>query len=221
VFTGLIQDVGTVRGLRRGGDSVQIEIDTRLADQLREGDSLAVDGACLTVSPLSAQRVSATAVAETLERTTLGGLRVAQRVHLEPALRLGDPLGGHWVQGHIDGVGEVAESVARGVSVELSIRVPDAAIMRYVVEKGSIALHGASLTIATRRADGFTVALVPHTLEHTVFRDLRPGQRVNLEVDVLAKYVEQLLGAWARPDASDAPAGGRMDLEWLRKHGYA
>lgn len=220
MFTGLIQDIGTIEGVRRADDAALLEIATRLAPELREGDSLAVNGVCLTVTELGPRRVRATAVAETLARTTLGNLRAAQRVHLEPALRLGDPLGGHWVQGHVDGIGAISALTPRGVSLELSIDVDDEAILRYVVQKGSIAIDGTSLTVAARRDDGFTVALVPHTLDHTLFRERRRGEPVNLEVDVLAKYVERLLSAWRSPDERDA-AGGRLDLEWLRKHGFA
>jgi riboflavin synthase len=217
VFTGLIQDIGIIADVRRAGDAANFELSTRLADHLRDGDSLAVDGVCLTVSDLRPSRLKATAVAETLGRSTLGELRPQQRVHLEPALRLGDPLGGHWVQGHVDGLGEIVDLSPRGVSLELSIAVSDRAIMRYIVEKGSIAVDGVSLTVSARREEGFSVALVPHTLDHTLFRERRPGRRVNLEVDVLAKYVERLLAAWRGADT----AGGGLDMDLLRKHGFA
>lgn len=211
MFTGLIQDVGTIQDVRMAGEAARLKIRTALAPQLRDGDSLAVDGACLTVTTRSADEVQVTAVAETLARTTLGLLRRGSRVHLEPALRAGDPLGGHLVQGHVDGQGRVVAVQPRGVSLEMTVAAePD--VMRYVVHKGSVALDGVSLTVAARQADRFTVALIPHTLDHTALRDRTPDSPVNLEVDILAKYVEGLLRAYT-------PARGITE-EMLRDQGF-
>ena len=179
MFTGLVREVGTVVSIEGG----RLVVETSLIAEL--GDSIAVDGVCLTVVGTSPLRFDA--VAETLARTSLGDLRDGVRVNLEPALRAGDPLGGHYVQGHVDGVGTV-----RSVG-ELTWFDAPAGITRYLVEKGSIAVDGTSLTVAAIDDAGFAVALIPHTLEHTTLGQLQPGGRVNLEADVLAKYVEKLL----------------------------
>jgi riboflavin synthase len=152
------------------------------------GDSIAVDGVCLTVVANDDGALAFDAVAETLARTSLGGLETASQVNLEPALRAGDPLGGHYVQGHVDGVGSF-----RGEADGLHWFDAPPDLLRYVVEKGSIAVQGTSLTIAAEDTQGFAVALIPHTLEATTLGRLEPGARVNLEVDVLAKYVEKLI----------------------------
>jgi riboflavin synthase len=213
MFTGLIQDVGTIRSVERAGQSVELRIATRLADALAVGDSLAVCGVCLTVTATGQGSVVATAVPETLSRTTLGGLAVGARVNLEPALRAGDRLGGHIVQGHVDGVGVVVERIRRGLSTEVTVEPPQE-LLRYVVEKGSVAVDGVSLTIAALAARSFTVALIPHTLSATTL-DRGVGERVNLEVDILAKYVERMLGPLRRPIDR-----GAMTEEWLREHGF-
>jgi riboflavin synthase len=180
VFTGLIQEVGTVRSMDGGRLVIDAELDAS------DGDSIAINGVCLTV--VATAPLAFDAVAETLSRTSLGSLRVGSRVNLEPALRAGDPLGGHYVQGHVDGIGAF-----RGTTDGLHWFDAPPEILRYVVEKGSIAVQGTSLTIAGLDDRGFAVALIPHTLAHTTLGDLQPKDSVNLEVDVLAKYVEKLL----------------------------
>jgi riboflavin synthase len=180
VFTGLIREVGTVASM----DDGRLVVESSLTAGL--GDSIAVNGVCLTV--VAASPLQFDAVAETLARTSLGDLRAGSRVNLEPALRAGDALGGHYVQGHVDGVGAF-----RGIAQGLHWFDAPAEILRYVVEKGSIAVQGTSLTVAALDDDGFAVALIPHTLEVTTLGALEPGDRVNLEADVLAKYVERLL----------------------------
>jgi riboflavin synthase len=180
MFTGLIREVGTVVSL----DDGRLTISSTLAAE--PGDSIAVNGVCLTVVDTSPLRFDA--VAETLSRTSLGALAPSARVNLEPALRAGDALGGHYVQGHVDGVGSF-----RGVADGLHWFDAPPEILRYVVEKGSIALQGTSLTIAALDEAGFAVALIPHTLEHTTLGELQREDPVNLEADVLAKYVEKLL----------------------------
>jgi len=223
MFTGLIQDVGTIVEVRQEGQACHLEIATHLSGGLREGDSLAVNGPCLTVTSRGTERVRATAVAETLARTTLGRLRRGDRVHLEPALAVGDPLGGHLVQGHVDGVGAVRATTRRGVSVEVSIGA-DAEVLRYVVAKGSIAIDGVSLTVAALDEATFTVALVPHTLSMTTLGDRRAGDAVNLEVDILAKYVERMIAPWREGGAGDGGGagggGGAITEGWLRERGF-
>lgn len=156
------------------------------------GDSVAIDGVCLTVVAFDDTSLGFDAVPETLARTALGTLDQGSRVNLEPALRAGDALGGHYVQGHVDGVGSVASVAPEGEGKRIRFDAP-AELLRYIVEKGSIAVQGTSLTVAAVDDGGFEVALIPHTLEVTTLGTLEPGQSVNLETDVLAKYVEKLL----------------------------
>jgi riboflavin synthase len=193
MFTGIVRERGRVSALEEGAEGLRLEIDApATAAQLAIGDSVSISGACLTATSVSNGSFSVTAVAETLARTTLGALAVDDDVNLETAARIGDPLGGHFVQGHVDGLGRVAAAGDDGrVWIEAG---PE--ILRYCVEKGSIAVDGVSLTIAGLRDRAFEVALIPHTLEVTTLGALQPGDEVNLEVDVLAKYVEKL----AHPD---------------------
>jgi riboflavin synthase len=189
MFTGIIRERGRVASMRQEPEGLRLEIDApETASQLGVGDSVSISGACLTASAVSNGRVSVTAVAETLDRTTLGRLAPEDEVNLETATRAGDPLGGHFVQGHVDAVGRIASVDDGRVWVEAE---PE--ILRYCVEKGSITVDGVSLTIAALRGDAFEVALIPHTLEVTTLGAVEPGDDVNLEVDVLAKYVEKLI----------------------------
>jgi riboflavin synthase len=162
-------------------------------EEIADGESVAVDGVCLTVAGRGEGRFEADVVAETLARTTLGSLAPGSAVHLERALRLGDRLGGHLVQGHVDGMGEVRELRRRGGDVRLRMGLP-LELRRYVALKGSIAVQGVSLTVAALDADAFEVALVPQTLSRTGLGRLQGGDRVNVEVDLLARYLESLLG---------------------------
>jgi len=188
MFTGLVREIGTVKALRRRGDLARLVLRApRCAGELELGDSLAVDGVCLTATALAGETVTVDAVAETLRVTTLGGWRAGRRVHLEPALRAGDRLGGHLVLGHVDGVGTVSAVRRRGGQLRLSIAYP-ASLGAWLLPKGSVAVDGVSLTLDAHPSAGvFTVNLIPHTLRETRFDDLRPGDRVNLEADVLAK----------------------------------
>ncbi len=188
MFTGLVQRTGTVASLAGG----RLVVDVQPALAVARGDSVAVNGVCLTVTGDSADGLGFDVMAETLRRTALGALSEGERVNLEPALRVGDPLGGHIVQGHVDGVGAVEsledEGFARLVRVAAA---PET--LRYVVEKGSIAVDGVSLTVVSVDDLSFCVSLIPETLEQTTLGGLEPGTEVNLEVDVLAKYVEKLM----------------------------
>jgi len=192
MFTGLVEEVGTVARVeaRDGGARVRLTA-ARVLDGLAPGDSVAVDGACLTVVAIHGDGFEIDAVAETLARTVLGRREEGDRVNLERALRMGDRLGGHIVQGHVDGTGRVAEVAPEGDGRRLRVEAGDA-IMRYVVEKGSITVDGVSLTVAGRDRGGFEVALIPHTLGETTLGEAGPGREVNLEVDLVAKYVEAL-----------------------------
>jgi riboflavin synthase len=157
------------------------------------GESICHDGTCLTVTEIGRETYSVLAGAETLARTTLGNLRVGKRVNLERALKVGDRLGGHWVTGHIDGTGELATRRDLGANLVLGVRATPA-LLRYIVEKGSIAIAGVSLTVNGVDAETFSVAIIPHTRDETTLGELAIGDRVNLEVDILAKHVEKLLG---------------------------
>jgi riboflavin synthase alpha subunit len=193
VFTGIIRELGHVVSAQEANGGVSLVVEApHTAGTLSVGDSVAVDGVCLTVTDVDGGSLTMHAVPETLSRTTLGGLRADDLVNVEPALRAGEPLGGHYVQGHVDALGRVQSVEAAGEGLRVVVEAPDA-ILRYCVEKGSIAVDGVSLTIAALEADSFAVALVPHTLEATTFSSVAPGRDVNLEVDVLAKYVERLL----------------------------
>jgi riboflavin synthase len=178
MFTGIVREVGRVVEF----DGLRLVVDA--ATKAESGDSIAVEGVCLTV--LDGSRLAFDVVPETLSRTTLGGLRPGDRVNIEPALRVGDPLGGHNVQGHVDGIGHV-RSIGEPVWIDAPVE-----ILRYCIEKGSITVDGVSLTVAALDDAGFAVALVPHTLAATTLGAAKPGDAVNLEVDVLAKYVERL-----------------------------
>ena len=193
MFTGLISDVGVVERLdpRAGGARITIRPGTLPVDELVPGESVAVNGACLTVVERGGGRMSFDAVPETLARTTLGSWKSGTRVNLERALRLSDRLGGHLVQGHVDAVGKVVARIAEGQGARLTVWMP-AAIAPLVAEKGSVAIDGVSLTVASAGRDRFEVALIPETLSRTVLGDAAAGTTVNLEADVVARHVARL-----------------------------
>jgi riboflavin synthase len=193
VFTGIVREVGRVAAVSRGAPGLRLEVDApETARTTAVGDSVSVAGCCLTAVAVDGGRLAFDVVPESLGRTTLGALEAGDRVNVEPALRAGEPLGGHYVQGHVDAVGTVGrvEDDERGRRVWL-VAPPD--LLRFVVEKGSVAVDGTSLTVAALDDGGFSVALVPHTLAATTLGELSGGDEVNLEADVLAKYVEKLI----------------------------
>ena len=193
MFTGLIREVGRVVSLEGGGEGVRLVLEApATARDAQIGDSIAIDGVCLTVVARDETTVAFDAVPETLARTSLATLESGSRVNLEPAIRAGEPLGGHYVQGHVDGVAVVRSSEPEGDGRRIWFDLPSD-LLRYIVEKGSIAVQGTSLTVAAADDAGFAVALIPHTLTATNLGELREGSRANIEVDVLAKYVEKLL----------------------------
>jgi len=194
VFTGIVRERGTVAAVDGRADGVRLRIDApATAARAAVGDSVAINGVCLTITERDGASLSFDAVPETLSRTALGRLVPGSAVNLEPALRAGEPLGGHYVQGHVDGVGRVRSLEPEGDGVRLTIEAPEE-LLRYCVEKGSVAVEGVSLTIAALGDDVFEIALIPHTLAETTLASLGPGDPVNLEADVLAKYVERLVG---------------------------
>jgi riboflavin synthase len=197
MFTGLVQDLGSIRAVEREPAGSRLEVETALASELSEGDSVAVNGVCLTAVTVADGAFRADVMAETLRRSSLGPLEEGDPVNLELPLRPEDRLGGHFVQGHVDGTGTVEEVTVEGFANVVRIACgPE--ILRYIVEKGSIAVDGVSLTVADIDDEGFTVSLIPETLERTTLGSAAPGRVVNLEVDVLAKYVEKLTQQGAR-----------------------
>jgi riboflavin synthase len=193
MFTGLVAAKGEVVAVDEEAEGVRLTLAAEtLAPQLSVGDSVAVSGVCLTATVVDGSRFSADVMAETLRRSSLGPLAAGDEVNLELPLRAGDRLGGHIVQGHVDGVGEVESAEPDGFARTLRIAAAQE-LLRYVVEKGSIAVDGVSLTVSEVDDDGFAVSLIPETLERTTLGQAAPGRRVNLEVDVLAKHVEKLV----------------------------
>jgi len=193
LFTGLVADLGTVAEVHSTNDGVRLAIESALARELAEGDSVLVNGVCLTAVGLSAERFGADVMNETLRRSSLAEVRAGTRVNLELALPAGGRLGGHIVQGHVDGVGAITQARDDGFARVVTIAA-DPELLRYVVEKGSIAVDGVSLTVARIDDGSFDVSLIPETLERTNLGAATKGAPVNLEVDILAKYVEKLSG---------------------------
>jgi riboflavin synthase len=194
MFTGIIRELGRIVSVDGTADGSRIVVEApETAGDANVGDSVAINGVCLTVTQSAERTLAFDAVPETLRRSSLGGLAAGETVNIEPALRAGEPLGGHYVQGHVDGVGEVRQNEPEGDGRRVWIDAPTE-VGRYLVEKGSVAVEGVSLTVAELDDAGFAVALVPHTLAATTLRRLSAGDAVNIEVDVLAKYVERLVG---------------------------
>ena len=193
MFTGIVRELGSVvEAEEAGGGRALLVRAPETAARTHVGDSVAINGCCLTATAADGDTISFHAVPETIARTTLGDLARGDAVNIEPALRAGEELGGHYVQGHVDGVGRIQSVEAEGEGLRVFVDAPDD-VLRYCVEKGSIAVDGVSLTVAELAEGAFAVALVPHTLEATTLSDLYPAQLVNLEADVLAKYVEKLI----------------------------
>lgn len=209
MFTGLIEDIGTVLRKTRSGVDVTLELGTNLPlEDVVLGESIAVNGCCLTVTSMSDSSFTADASSETMRLTGLGQLEAGSRVHLERALRVGDRLGGHFVQGHVDGTGRVARTSRSGRAWEIWIDMEER-LLREVVPKGSITVDGVSLTVNELSDSGFRLTIVPHTETATLLTEYRPGHKVNIETDVIGKYVRRLLGL-----------GGDGVAEVLKQFGY-
>jgi riboflavin synthase len=196
VFTGLIQDVGAVTAAERGNEGARLRISTSLAPQIALGDSIAVDGICLTATAVGDNAFETEAMNQTLTVTALAGVEQGARVNLELAMQPSDRFGGHIVQGHVDGLGEVLSTEEDGFARRLRVALGQD-LLRYVVDKGSITLSGVSLTVAELGPDWIEVSLIPETLERTNLGALRAGDRLNVECDVVAKYVERLVSPFA------------------------
>jgi len=196
VFTGLIEDVGTVKSVESSSDGARMQIATSLAGEIATGDSVAVNGVCLTATSVVTSGFETEAMNQTLEVTALGGLGTGDRVNLELAMKASDRLGGHIVQGHADGVGEVVSLSEDGFARRLRVILPPD-LLRYVVEKGSIAFDGVSLTVAALGEGWAEVSLTPETLERTNLGEADAGRKINVECDVIAKYVERMVQPFA------------------------
>jgi|YNPNPStandDraft_1061719.scaffolds.fasta_scaffold38645_2 riboflavin synthase len=214
MFTGIVEELGVVVGLQPQGEVVRLRLQAeRVLREVRVGESVCVNGVCLTVTEQAGKQAAFEVMPETLARTNLGLLRAGDRVNLERALRLDGRLGGHLVQGHVDGVGTIQERIPRGSTVFWRIAAPPE-VLRYVVPKGSIAVDGISLTVIERQPQGFTLATIPHTLAQTTLGFRKVGERVNLEADILGKYVEALLGP--REDSAS-----QLTWAFLAEQGFA
>jgi len=210
VFTGIIQAVGTVRRMTRNGEDALLFVDAAMElDDIKTGDSIAVNGACLTVTAKSGQGFTAYVSAETLARTNLRTLKAGDRVNLEKALQMRDFLSGHIVLGHVDGLGRIQEKAVKSQSITFGMEVSEG-LSRYVVEKGSIAVDGVSLTVNRCEKNRFYVNIIPHTAQATTLSIRKEGDLVNIETDILGKYVEKFLHP-----------GKGLDLDFLKTHGFA
>jgi riboflavin synthase len=213
MFTGLVEGVGVLAGLAPLAEGLRLTVKTSFpASELSLGESVAVAGACLTVVALDPPRASFEVSTETVARTTFSMNKAGDRVNLERALRLGDRLGGHLVTGHVDGIGVVREVRPGPAHVRMKFELPPS-LSRFVIEKGSIAVDGVSLTVNTCQGTTFTVNVIPHTARETTLAGLKVGDRVNLETDIIGKYVARLLG-------KDAPQGEGVTTELLARHGF-
>ncbi|MBE3586412.1 riboflavin synthase [Desulfofundulus thermocisternus] len=218
MFTGLVEEIGILRHISRGKDSARLTVEAaRIPGNLELGDSVAVNGVCLTVVSFTRSSFTVDVMAETLARTNLGHLQPGDRVNLERALRLGDRLGGHLVTGHIDGVGQVLRRQEHDIAILLTIgAAPE--VLRYIVKKGSVAVDGTSLTVVDVDEEGFLVSLIPHTARHTILGAKKRGDLVNLETDIIGKYVERFLNLPAPGQIRGRSSG--ITLDFLAEHGF-
>jgi riboflavin synthase len=211
MFTGLVEDIGTIKSNQTNPAGKRIIIETALpTEEIKLGDSVAIDGVCLTVVQIENKRLHFDVSQESLSRSTLGEKKVSDPVHLERALRLSDRLGGHIVQGHVDGVGQITKLTPCGEATQIDFSCP-VKVGKYLIEKGSVAIDGISLTVNERSNEGFSVVLIPHTLEKTNLGAKGIGGKVNLEIDLIAKYVERLLGNTQQSS---------LTLGFLEEHGF-
>ena len=216
MFTGIIEGVGQVRSIRRRGEGAEIEIGCDFdLEKTNVGDSISVSGCCLTITSRLGKSFWADVSPETMETSTIGEAKEGDPVNLERALMVGERLGGHIVQGHVDGIGKVADIKEQSGSCEFVIEIPSN-LLRYVVEKGSVAVDGVSLTVNRCEESRFSVMVIPHTQLKSTFQLLKRGDRVNLEVDIIGKYVEKLTFL----DSDEYKRDSKITEEFLKKHGF-
>ncbi len=216
MFTGLIEEMGKVKDIARGTKSIRITITaSKVLDGTLLGDSIAVNGTCLTVVAFGADWFTADVMPETVNRTVLAGLKAGDFVNLERTLKVGDRLGGHIVSGHVDGTGIISEKKTNDIAVIVKVSA-STEILRYIIQKGSIAIDGVSLTVVDCGTNWFTVSLIPHSAAMTTLGRKKVGDDVNLEVDMIGKYVEKLLGL----NNPQAAAKSDLSLDFLREHGF-
>ncbi len=214
MFTGIIESMGRVRGIKRGAQSFQIDIQAEaILDDVKLGDSIAVNGVCLTVTSYDAQHFIADVMPETMDKTTLKHLKPDEYVNLERALRLGDRLGGHIVQGHVDAVGIIKAKEKRDIAYVYTIKAPGP-VLHYTVPKGSITVDGVSLTVIEVLPDSFTVSLIPHSADKTILGRKQAGDYVNLESDILGRYIEKLLQTGGDKETSS------LSVSFLAENGF-
>lgn len=215
MFTGIIEEIGVLRSSKHGSDSAQLVIEAeKVLQDSQVGDSIAVNGVCLTAVSFDNRQFTADVMAETLAKTNLGLLHSGDKVNLERALRLGDRLGGHMVSGHIDGIGTIIKQERLDIATLVTIRAPRE-IMRYLIKKGSVAIDGTSLTVVDLETEHFRVSLIPHTAHATVLGLKRVGATVNLEADIIGKYIEKLAGP-----KEEARQESRLNMSFLTEHGF-
>lgn len=215
MFTGIVEEMGTIRAIRRGRSSAVLDIQAKtVLSDVHIGDSIAVNGVCLTVTDFSPEGFSADVMHETLNRSSLSQLKNGSRVNLERAMAANGRFGGHIVAGHVDGVGKITRVRRDDTAVWYTVEAPPE-VLRYVVEKGSITIDGISLTVAAVAEGGFSVSIIPHTAAQTVLGERREGDLVNLETDIIGKYVEKLLSPGPGPKA-----GGAITREFLTRYGF-
>ena len=216
MFTGIIEEIGTVRRIEHGAAGARLTIAAKtVLEGTKLGDSIATNGVCLTVVSITADSFSADVMAETLRRSSLGALQSGSPVNLERAMPANGRFGGHIVSGHIDGTGMVASQKREDNAVWVTVRTP-ASLLRYIVEKGSIAIDGVSLTVASVDETSFSVSIIPHTGAQTILLGKKPGETVNLECDVIGKYVEKLLA----PYTAEKGAASGITMEFLARNGF-
>ncbi|WP_073093221.1 riboflavin synthase [Thermosyntropha lipolytica] len=216
MFTGIIEELGTVKRIEKGSQSFRITIKAqKVLEDVKIGDSIAVNGVCLTVVDFAPDFFTADVMPETVAKTTLKSLSSGDYVNLERALRLGDRLGGHLVQGHVDGIGRIIRKESRDIAVIYHIAAPGQ-VLKYTVPKGSIAIDGISLTVVEVGKDSFSVSLIPHTAKMTTLGFKNAGDEVNLETDIIGRYIERLLSHHELP----AAAKKELDMNFLAEHGF-
>lgn len=215
MFTGIVEELGVIKSVRRGAESARLMIDAaRVIGGSRVGDSIMVNGVCLTSVYFGERTFTADVMAETLDKSNLGKLKTGDRVNLERALRLDDRLGGHIVSGHIDGVGTISSREKHDIATLITIKAPQA-VMRYIIKKGSVAIDGISLTVVDFAADSFQVSLIPHTANETTLGFKKNGDTVNLEGDIIGKYIERMMNFKGSKENDTG-----LNMGFLAEHGF-